>query len=129
MKNSKSQPNHRPAFLQDTGNSMALPIMEFKAQIRQHNENCSKLNYSLALKIAAHFTGWGSFSTFSRFLGILGTPWNNPGGCGSVSRDMGGRAKKRCFSDFGLYPQVHREFQRAIFVNSFVFKCFNCFIV
>ena len=36
MKNSKSQPNHRPAFQQDTENSMALPIMEFKAKIR-HN--------------------------------------------------------------------------------------------
>ena len=66
----------------------------------QHNENCSKLNCLLALRIVAHFTGWGSFWTFSRFLGILGTPQDHPGGCGSVSRDMGGREKKRCFSDF-----------------------------
>ena len=90
------------------------------------NESCSKLNYLIALKIVAHFTGWGAFWTFSWFLGILGTPRDHPGGCGSVSRDMGGRETKRCFSDFGLYLQVHRGFWRAISVKSFVFKCSKC---
>ena len=45
----------------------------------------------------AHFTGWGAFRTFSRFLGILGTPRDHPGGCGSVSRDIRGREKRGVF--------------------------------
>ena len=56
----------------------------------KYNEGCSKWNYLLtyksiitgfALKRVAHFTGWGLFWTFSKFLGILGTPWDHHRDC------------------------------------------------
>ena len=58
--------------------------------------------------------------TSSRFLGILGTPWDHPVGSSSISRGMGGLEKKRGFSDFVLYPLLHREFPRAESGKSFV---------
>ena len=51
----------------------------------------------------AHFTGWGYFWTFSRFLGILVTPRDHPGGCGLVFRDMGGQQKNTKFSFFSTF--------------------------
>ena len=51
----------------------------------------------------AHFTGWRYFWTFSRFLGILVTPRDHPGGCGLVFRDMGGQQKKTKFSFFSTF--------------------------
>jgi hypothetical protein len=125
VKNRKSQPNPRPAFLQGTGDSMALPIMEFKAQT-QHDESYSKLNHLLALKREAHFTGWGSFWTFSRFPGIFGTPRDHPGGYGLVSRCTGGKEKKKVFSDFGMNAVVHRKISKEESVKSFVSKCSKC---
>ena len=63
--------------------------------------NISLLGF--ALKMIAHFTGWGYFWTFSRFLGILGTPWDHPGGSSLVFRDMGSQQKKTKFIIFSTF--------------------------
>jgi hypothetical protein len=64
---------------------------------------------------------WPILLAGGRFLGILGSLWDHPRGCSSVSRGAHGRpGKKRWFSDFGLYPLVHREFPKAESGKSFV---------
>ena len=95
MKNSKSQPNPRPAFLQGTGNSMALTIREFKAQIRN---NIMKVVQSYTTYLPEK--GWpislaGGHSEPSQgFWVYLEPPWDHPRGYGLVSRGMGGKEKK-----------------------------------
>ena len=47
---------------------------------------------------------------------VPGHIWDHMGsslGSSLISRGMGGQEKKRGFSDFVLYPLVHREFPKA----------------
>jgi hypothetical protein len=39
---------------------------------------------------------------------------------------MGGKEKKRVFSDFGMNAVVHREISKEESVKSFVSKCSKC---
>jgi hypothetical protein len=62
-------------------------------------------------------------------LKVSGYTWNprdHPGGYGSVSRGMGGKEKKRVFSDFVMNAVLHREISKEESVKSFVSKCSKC---
>jgi hypothetical protein len=84
----------------------------------------------------AHFAGWWYFWTFSRFLGILGTPWGHPWGSGSVARSMGGQENLACI----LYYIEHFQEQylaKVLFLLQYSYivlikvnspKCYFCLL-